>query len=186
VALDVAGSPAGVLLEQSLATLMACSTALGAVSSTWTRGGVTELVRAEAWRALCLSTSMRLLRGEMPFAVSHHSIARLVDSVIDSFGPELRVRAARVDADIPKTLHAPVDAQLLGSAIANAVFLTLGVLDGREGAQIRIASSNDADALTIVVSQQHAGVADTWASRVVDESWAARPEARWRTWPHVR
>jgi hypothetical protein len=169
-------SPVGALLEQSLSTLMACSTALGAVSSTLTRGGVTELVRAEAWRASCLSTSQRLLSGNVPLTASLTAVARVVDTVADAFGPELRVRAASIEVEIPKALSVPVDAQILSAAIANAIFLTLGVLDGRQGAAISVtASPSDAGAVSILVSQQHAGVVDTWASRAFDESWTARP-----------
>jgi len=169
-------SPADALLEQSLATLMACSTALGAVSSNLTRGGVTELVRAEAWRASCLLTSLHVLRGDLSVTASLTSIARLVDTVADAFGPELRVRSASMEVDVAKALSAPVDAQVLGAAVANAIFLTLGALEGREGARIKIAgSSSEASDVTIVVSQQHAGVPETWESRAVDEHWSARP-----------
>ena len=169
-------SPVSMLLEQSLSTLMACSTALGAVSSTLARGGVTELVRAEAWRASCLSTSQQLLNRNVPLTVSLTSVTRVVDTVVDAFGPELRVRAANIEVEIPKALSVAADAQFLSAAVANAIFFTLGVLDGRQGASISVtAASSEAGAVSILVSQQHAGVVDTWASRALDESWTARP-----------
>jgi signal transduction histidine kinase len=167
---------ASALLEQSLATLMACSTALGSVNSTWTRGGVTELVRAEAWRASCLSVSTRLLRGELELAAASNSIARLIDAVLDSFSAESRVRGIDLDADaIPRSLHAPVDAQILSAAVANAVFLTIGALDGLSASQIKVAVSVENGSLSIVVSQQHAGVPSVWPTRVFEEGWTNRP-----------
>jgi hypothetical protein len=172
---DAQASPVGALLEQSLSTLMACSTALGAVSSSLTRGGVTELVRAEAWRASCLSTSQRLLGGNMTITASLTSVARVADTVVDAFGPELRVRGATIDPEISKALSVPADAQILGAALANAIFLTLGVLDGREGARITLTASSSDSGVTLLVSQQHAGVVDSWASRALDEHWTARP-----------
>lgn len=167
----------GALLEQSLATLMACSTALASVSSTLARGGVTELIRAEAWRAASLALAGRLMRQELFAARTSLSLARFLDGVVDSFGPEFRVRNVDVEVEAtPRGGHVAMDAQIAGAWLAQALFATLAVLDGTTGARLRIAAAlSDTGELTLSVGQGNVGVAASWASRVFDESWSARP-----------
>jgi hypothetical protein len=169
--------PADVLLEQSLGTLAACATALSSVASSLSRTGVTDLIRAEAWRASSLALAARLMRNELTVKRTSVSVIRVIDSVINSFGPELHVRGAAIEADVsPRSLHASVDAQVVAALLTHAIFLTLAVVEGCEGARIRVAASvNEADELTFALSQTSAGVPAAWASRAADEGWNQRP-----------
>jgi hypothetical protein len=169
--------PADALLEQSLGTLAACATALGSVASGLSRSGVTDLIRAEAWRASSLALAGRLMRNELTAKRTSVSVARVIDSVINSFGPELHVRGAAIETDVsPRSLHASIDAQVAAALLTHAIFLTLAVVEGCEGARIRVAASvNEADELTFALSQTSAGVPAMWASRAADEGWHQRP-----------
>jgi hypothetical protein len=169
--------PADALLEQSLATLAACATALSSVASNLSRTGVTDLIRAEAWRATSLALAGRLMRNELTVKRTSVSVARVIDNVVNSFGPELHVRGAAIETDVsPRSLHTSVDAQVAAALLTHALFLTLAVVEGCEGARIRVAASvNEADELTLAVSQTSAGVPAAWAARAADEEWSQRP-----------
>jgi ParB/RepB/Spo0J family partition protein len=172
-----ASGPADSLLEQSLETLTACATALGSVASSLSRTGVTDLVRAEAWRATSLALAARLMRSEIIVKRTSVPVTRLIDGVVDAFGPELHVRGAAIDTDVsPRSLHVSVDGRVVAALLTHALFLTLAVVEGCEGARLRVAASvNEADELTLAVSQTSAGVPPAWASRAFDEGWSQRP-----------
>jgi ParB/RepB/Spo0J family partition protein len=168
---------AGALLEESLATLMACSTALAAVTSSLSRTGVTELIRAEAWRASSLAVAARLMRHELAVARTTASIAGVVDRVVDSFGPELRVRGVEVDTEVsPRGLHAAIAPQLVSAILTHGLFLTLAIMDGSIGARARVSATlSDTDELTLAIAQTSVGVPTPWTTRAFDETWGQRP-----------
>jgi hypothetical protein len=170
------------LLEESLATIMACSTALPSVSSVMARNGVTELIRAEAWRAASLSQAVRVLRGDVVVTRTSILVSEAVEHIVASFGPELRARGVEVETEIvPKRLHATLDRQVLSTVVTQALFLTLSLVEGSTDVHVRVGAlvsesseSSESGELSLAITQNSVGVPPGWATRVLDESWTQR------------
>ena len=89
---------AGADLARSLATLGACADLLSGSQSDLARAVVSNLIRAELWRASCLLHATRIVRHELPVSKGAASISGILDRVQQGFLDERRVRALEFDA----------------------------------------------------------------------------------------
>ena len=169
---------AGALLARALDALTTCSTMLSARTSELSRDVITELIRAEAWRASCLLGAGQLIRGEAVPKRASVQVTTLVERVMYHFRLEQRFRGVELETsnDLPEQTRVLADDQILCQAISGLLTATLALLDGLPGSRITIGVARDAGGdVVFAVSQNCISPPEMWMTRAFDPTWTARP-----------
>ncbi len=169
---------AGRDLAQSLSTLSACADLLNASPSDLSRAVVSNLIRAEAWRASTLLHGTRVLRQELLVARTAVSVLGVLDQVVQGFGPERKVRPVSIDSqsDLPHGSFLAGDERMLVAALTGALLATLPLLEGVPTPRILVSAAVDGHhQLTFAVSQEIVSAPHPWHSRAFDRLWTDRP-----------
>ena len=172
-----AGTGAGGELARSLSALGVCANLLADQAPALTRVVVTNLIRAEVWRAACLLQASRVLRGDVAIRRRPVSAHVLVERVLQSLESECRVRGVRLDRrlDLSESrIHA--DEELLVCALSGLLMATFELVDGRPTAPVTLTARSQAGAeFTFAVAQDAVRVSPAW---VADSSGDAMLAAR--------
>jgi hypothetical protein len=115
------------------------------------------MIRAETQRAICALRTSDLLANGVPDVRRAIHPQRVVDSVIDAIGPEVRLRGTRVctRVEVADRAMLHVDEQLLVSALS-AVVLTLSAgLQDVHGARLDVnVTSDTVGKVTVAIVQE--------------------------------
>ena len=144
-------------LAAALASVLSCTDLLSDGVPRLTRQVAVDMIRAETQRAICALRTAELLAHGVPDVRRAIHPQRVVDSVIDAVGPEVRLRGTRVFTRVEvgdrATLH--VDEPLLVSALS-AVALTLSAgLQDVHGARLDVNITSDTvGKVTVSIAQE--------------------------------
>lgn len=144
----------------------------GSIGSPLARGVATDLVRAEAARALHLLLAARILDDRLPVMRSRAHLGQIADRAIRTAMPECRLRNVEVRLDMHALGdHVLGDETLLSHALAGLVLATAAL--GPAGHAITLsASPSPADGMVAVtVAQQAVSVPAGWLARAFDDGW---------------
>ncbi len=169
---------AGSDLAQALATLTGCAALLSDAPSDLSRAVVSDLIKAEAWRASALLHATRVVRRELSITRSAVSVAGMLDKVMSGFQPERRVRALSIDARSTLPYGAVVvgDEQMMTGAISCAVLATLAVVRNVPDARVTVSATSDPmTGISFTVSQPSVTPPSIWQARAFDPAWTERP-----------
>ena len=169
---------AGRDLAKALATLASCSALLADTSSDLSRAVVSDLLRAEAWRASALLHATRVVRKELPIAWTAIPVSGVLDKVVLAFQPQRRVRPVTIDARsaMPSGSLVVGDEQILVGALSWSLLSSLAVVDGINDARMTLSVGLDPKAgVTFAVSQSSVTPPAIWQTRAFDPGWADRP-----------
>jgi ParB-like chromosome segregation protein Spo0J len=165
-------------LEKSLRTLHACADLIAKADAPLPRAVVGNLIRSEAFRAVCLLQGVRLVREPQPVARVPMSAASVIDQVAQAFAPEKQLRGLEIEttSNLPYGPTIVGDEGLLTRAVSCALFATVSVLENVTGAKVSLGAAADAvGGIAFTVSQNAIAVPDAWFSRAFDETWTDRP-----------
>ncbi|NOT26926.1 MAG: hypothetical protein HOP16_12575 [Acidobacteria bacterium] len=169
---------AGSDLAQALTTLTSCAALLSDAPSELSRAVVSDLIKAEAWRASMLLHATRVVRKELSITRSAVSVSGILDKVILGVQPERRVRALTIDARSALPYGAVVvgDEQMVTGAISCALLATLAVVRTVPDARVTISASSDpTTGVAFTVSQPSVTPPSIWQARAFDPTWTDRP-----------
>ena len=169
---------AGADLAQALATLSSCAALLSDAPSDLSRAVVSDLIKAEAWRASALLHATRVVRKELSITRAAVSVSGLLDKVTSGVQPERRVRALTIDAHstLPYGAVVVADDKMVTGAISCALLATLAVVQNVPDARITIAASSDpTTGVAFTVAQPSVTPASIWQARAFDPTWTDRP-----------
>jgi hypothetical protein len=144
----------------------------GSTGSPLARGVATDLVRAEAARALHLLLAARILDDRLPVMRSRAHLGQIAERAIRTAMPECRLRNVEVRLDMHALGdHVRGDETLLSHALAGLVLATAAL--GPAGHAITLsASPSRADGMVAVtVAQQAVSVPAGWLARAFDDGW---------------
>jgi hypothetical protein len=169
---------AGSDLAKALATLTSCAALLSDAPSDLSRAVVSDLIKAEAWRASALLHATRVVRKELAITRTAVSVSGLLDKVTSGVQPERRVRALTIDArsTLPYGAVVVADEQMVIGALSGALLATLAVVQSLPDARVTISASSDPTiGVAFTVSQPNVTPPSIWQARAFDPTWTDRP-----------
>ena len=169
---------AGRDLAQALATLTSCAALLSDVPSDLSRAVVSDLMKAEAWRASALLQATRAVRKELSITRSVISVSGVLDKMTLGFQSERRVRAIALDARsaMPYGSVFVGDEQMVSGALSWALLSTVALVTGIVDARLTVSAASDAgNGVTFTVSQPTVTPPPIWQARAFDATWTDRP-----------
>lgn len=164
-------------VARSLETLWFCASLVSDAASHLAREISTDLIAAEAWRALSVVGATRVLHDTTSATRRVVSPRSVIGRIERGFLSECRLRnvVMEIDDQLPKGLLVRADERLLVIALSAAINATLALL-GREHAPLRLAAAADQPgSVSFAVTQSAVVAPDCWASRAFDTEWTDRP-----------
>lgn len=159
-------------LARSLSALASSANLLSGGSSL-TNVVAADLVKAEASRALQILLASRVLRDEVPVNRAKVPVKAILDRAMQLTGAERRLRGTDVRVVLEGSRDAAVrgDEELLASAVAGLLMVTLGLVGERDGAARLTASAKSDGRVVFTASQEAITVPDAWIARTFEVAW---------------
>ncbi len=159
-------------LARSLSALASSANLLSGGSSL-TNVVAADLVKAEASRALQILLASRVLRDEVPVNRAKVPVKSILDRAMQLTGAERRLRGADVRVTLEGSRDAAVrgDEELLASAVAGLLMVTLGLVGERDGAARLVASAKSDGRVVFTASQDAITVPEAWIARTFEAAW---------------
>jgi ParB/RepB/Spo0J family partition protein len=159
-------------LARSLSALASSANLLSGGSSL-TNVVAADLVKAEASRALQILLASRVLRDEVPVNRTKVPVKTIVDRAMQLTGAERRLRGTDVRLVLEGSRDAAVrgDEELLASAVAGLLMVTLGLVGERDGAARLTASAKSDGRVIFTASQESITVPEAWIARTFEAAW---------------
>ena len=158
-----AASQAGRDLAQSLGALRGCTNLLSDRGPVLASSVAANLIRAEAWRAICLLQTSRFLRGEIVPAPKPVSTNAVIDQVVKSIEPERRLRGVSLDEQVSVgESRIAVDEELMVGALSGLVLATVALQDEQAPLTLTLAAESHAAEVVFKVAQQQVRASANW------------------------
>jgi ParB/RepB/Spo0J family partition protein len=174
-----AGTDNGPLGADSAAEALAQSLSALASSANLLSGGsslaqtvASDLVRAEAARALQLLLASRVLRGDMAVARSRLVVRYILDRAMHITAAERHLRAVDVHVnDGARDALVRGDEELLAGAVAGLLIATIALVSDLRGPVLLGTTIRPDGRVAISVSQESLTVPDAWVKQTFDALW---------------
>lgn len=170
-----ASSPSDGALDELARSLSALASSANLLSggSSLTNVVAADLVKAEASRALQILLASRVLRDEVPVNRTKVPVKAVLDRAMQLTGAERRLRGTDVRLVLEGSRDAAVrgDEELLASAVAGLLMVTLGLVGERDGAARLTASAKSDGRVVFTASQESITVPEAWIARTFEAAW---------------
>lgn len=165
-------------LRRSVGTIESCLHLLGARETTLRDRVALDLVRTEAARAARLVRCLEVLSTESPLNLAPVSLRRVLEHVLDAFGPERRLAGVSMQLDVPEdgpAVHVDPDLFAVGLAAALGAMAALVQQVHAAALHVHLGTAAGRSARVIDISQQAVSVPAWSLSRFFDAQWTERP-----------
>jgi hypothetical protein len=171
-------------LTESLATIDSAAALLSNEVSPTARRVNIDVIRMHVWRERWLLRTHALLHGVRTTHARPRPLGFVLDQIRTGFAPECRLTGVglQVHASDWNAVVA-IDESNLVVGVAGAIFATLALIDGAEGAAVTVrATSAGRELRSIEVAQDAVVVSASVVARFFDGSWTERPGGWTATW----
>lgn len=129
-------------LGESLTSLGACAGLVAEPAPQLTHRVAIDLLRAEAWRAVCLLQVARVLRGEVAIYCKPTSARGLLHRLIESTQHECRLRGGVLDAELPQVdVRIDADEDVIVGVLGGVLTAAFAAADSRAALRLAVTAT---------------------------------------------
>jgi hypothetical protein len=163
-------------LAETVRTIDATVGLLSSDSSAMARRVSLDLLRSQSARAGWIVQAEALVSQAPASSVRSRRLASLLIGIADGFAAECRLCGIALTVDPPDwNVAVPIDEAALTTGVRGALFATFSLLEGVEGAAVRLSAAAGSGDVRIEIHQDAAAIAPSLSARFFEAGWTDRP-----------